>query len=99
MVQCGLTDKCRRHEWYHRDCLTAAEQNRAEQSETLTCIQSSEGLCGGKELTVLMSVIVKTHLHFVVFHSKKQFVHRKNPGSIHVKTIIAFVTFQKGDEV
>lgn len=34
MVQCGLMDKCRRHEWYHRDCLPAAEQSRAEQSET-----------------------------------------------------------------
>ncbi|XP_042338790.1 uncharacterized protein LOC121939952 [Plectropomus leopardus] len=32
MVQCGLTDKCRRHEWYHRDCLTAAEQTRAQQT-------------------------------------------------------------------
>ncbi|XP_023286175.1 uncharacterized protein LOC111672837 isoform X1 [Seriola lalandi dorsalis] len=32
MVQCGLMDKCRRHEWYHRDCLTAAEQSRAEQT-------------------------------------------------------------------
>lgn len=33
MVQCGLVDRCRRHEWYHRDCLPAAEQNRAQDGE------------------------------------------------------------------
>lgn len=32
MVQCGRTDKCRRHEWYHRDCLTAAQRSGAEQT-------------------------------------------------------------------
>ncbi|XP_036928677.1 uncharacterized protein LOC119005212 isoform X4 [Acanthopagrus latus] len=30
MVQCGRKEDCRRHEWYHQDCLSAAEQSRAQ---------------------------------------------------------------------
>nr|XP_033499074.1 uncharacterized protein LOC117267333 isoform X1 [Epinephelus lanceolatus] len=46
MVQCGLMDKCRRHEWYHRDCLTAAEQTRAQQTPWFcseSCSMASDG--------------------------------------------------------
>ncbi|XP_026196227.1 uncharacterized protein LOC113148669 isoform X1 [Anabas testudineus] len=46
MIQCGLTDKCRRHEWYHRDCLTAAEQNRGEQTPWFcseSCLLAADG--------------------------------------------------------
>ncbi|XP_067335672.1 uncharacterized protein [Channa argus] len=46
MVQCGLVDKCRRHEWYHRDCLTAAEQIKAEQTPWFcseSCLLAAEG--------------------------------------------------------
>ena len=31
MVQCALMDQCRRHEWYHKDCLSLSEQSSAEQ--------------------------------------------------------------------
>ncbi|XP_076604643.1 uncharacterized protein LOC143331540 isoform X2 [Chaetodon auriga] len=46
MVQCGLMDKCRRHEWYHRDCLPAAERSRAEQTPWFcseSCSRASDG--------------------------------------------------------
>ncbi|XP_070834904.1 uncharacterized protein [Chaetodon trifascialis] len=46
MVQCGLMDKCRRHEWYHRDCLPAAGPSRAEQTPWFcseSCSRASDG--------------------------------------------------------
>ncbi|XP_044023799.1 uncharacterized protein LOC122862399 isoform X5 [Siniperca chuatsi] len=46
MVQCGRMDECRRHEWYHRDCLTAAEQTRAEQTPWFcseSCSKAADG--------------------------------------------------------
>ncbi|KAK2826840.1 hypothetical protein Q5P01_021054 [Channa striata] len=46
MVQCGLVDKCRRHEWYHRDCLTAAERTKAEKTPWFCselCLLAADG--------------------------------------------------------
>ncbi|XP_070697913.1 uncharacterized protein [Pempheris klunzingeri] len=48
MVQCGLMDKCRRHEWYHRECLTAAERTAAEQTPWF-CSESCSTAADGED--------------------------------------------------
>ncbi|XP_069008879.1 uncharacterized protein [Embiotoca jacksoni] len=48
MVQCGLTDGCRRHEWYHKDCLTAGERTRAEQTPWF-CSESCSVAADGED--------------------------------------------------
>ncbi|XP_029982884.1 uncharacterized protein LOC115413890 isoform X2 [Sphaeramia orbicularis] len=46
MVQCGQMDRCRRHQWYHRDCLSPQEQDHSQTASWFcsdACSRASEG--------------------------------------------------------
>ncbi|KAK5917352.1 hypothetical protein CgunFtcFv8_012249 [Champsocephalus gunnari] len=48
MVQCGLMERCRRHEWYHRACLTDAQQSNNQHTPWFCSSSCSMG-AGGEE--------------------------------------------------
>ncbi|XP_063764454.1 uncharacterized protein LOC134881215 isoform X2 [Eleginops maclovinus] len=49
MVQCGLMERCRKHEWYHRACLTAEQQISAQQTPWFCSESCSMGGCGEED--------------------------------------------------
>lgn len=53
MVQCGLMERCREHEWYHRACLTDAQQSNNQHTPWFCSSSCSMG--GGGEEDFLLN--------------------------------------------